>query len=168
MKKLPIVVCLCALLSILFAGSSLAEEEWQDISAIGLHFRLPADWEEVEEEMGLSDQETIWFKGDFEEPTHFLILIRGEGVAEFMEFIVEEDDEDMVTITDETIDFLGYDARSVLILNQHEEDYGYFIVMENFVHEEEELFMMIICNDHLFPEFQPVLEEIIDSFALAN
>jgi len=169
MKNLAMVLCFSVLLSIGMIGLASAQDEWQDISAIGLQFSLPADWEEFDmARNGNGHQESIWYKGEFAEPTHLLAMNRGEMVAMLLEVIVVEDDEGIEIISDETIEFLEHDARSVFVLHHREEDYGRFIAIENFTQAGEDFFLVLTFNEPLLDEFQPVLEEIMASFSLVN
>jgi|GEM_PF-3846988 len=54
--------------------------------------------------------------------------------------ITDADDESMEVITDEIIEFLGHDARSVLMLNHYEENFGRFILIEKISEEDEGFF----------------------------
>ena len=168
MKNLALVLCFSVFLSIGMISLASAQDEWQDISTIGLQFSLPADWEEFDMARNGNGQESIWYKGEFAEPTYLLAVSRGEMVAMLLEVIVDEDDEDIEIITDETIEFLEHDARSIFVLHHGEEDYGRFIAIENFTQAGEDFFLVLTFNEPLLDEFQPVLEEIMASFSLAN
>ena len=172
MRKITLVLCLSILLSILIgmviAGSSMAQDEWQNISAMGVNFNIPPDWEKLDEFIGISEQEGAWFAGDIEHPNAYVIMARGEDLSFFLEIIMEEDDENIELISDENIEFLGHDARSVLMLNHYEEDFGRFILIENFSEQNEDFFMMIGVQEVLSEEFQPVIDTILASFTLEN
>jgi len=80
MKKLMLIVCMTVILSMCIASFSMAQDEWQNISAMRVSFSLPSDWEKLDEFIELSEQEGAWFTGDIERPNAYIIMAQGEDL----------------------------------------------------------------------------------------
>lgn len=79
-----------------------------------------------------------------------------------------EDEENVDRISDETIQFLGKDGRSVYLHNKMDGTHGRFIAVEGILETGEDLFLMIGVLDEYREAFQPVLDQILASFNFAE
>ncbi|GEM_PF-991914 len=170
MKKLALILLFSVFMVMALTGTSIGQDQWQDISTLGLSFALPADWEMLDEELGMTEKEEVWFKGEEVQPNYAMILLRGEAVAMYLEGIVEETPEEFkdYLFADETIEFLGHEARSVFLFNPFEEAYFRMIAVKNLAETNEDILLYIFALEPLYEEFQPVLEKILASFSLQN
>lgn len=149
--------------SILASFAWAEDEEWQTITVHGITLSLPADWILLEENMGFSEKEAAWYKGDMANPDQFIILARGSEVASFLEMFMETETEGSELIEDAKIDLDGIEARMVTMKNNEREAHIWFVAASEIFENGEGVFLNVTSQTQKYDEFAPIFQKIMDS-----
>ena len=164
MKRLFLLTVVAVfLVSIAFISVAWAEEDWQTITAHGISFSLPPDWQQLEENLGFSEKESAWYSGDVSKPDQFLILARGENVATFLQMFIETETEDSEIVEDISKSIGDAEFRMVTMENSQDDETIIFAAADKVFNNGDGIFMNITIFGSEFEEFRPILEKILNS-----
>ena len=166
LKKLFLLTVIALfLVNIAFISVAWAEEDWQTITAHGITYSLPPDWQQLEEDLGFSEKESAWYSGDVSKPDQFLILARGENVATFLQMFIETETEDSEIVEDISKSIGDAEFRMVTMKSPQDDETIIFAAADKVFNNGDGIFMNITIFGSTSEEFQPILEKILDSFS---
>jgi len=168
MKRKLILSLTILVVCVLFVPALAGADEWQTATLWPISFQVPADWQMVEERMGLSEQEMGWFLGDFHEPKLSLAVAYAEEAAMFLDIIIMGFDEDVDVLFEGTIQILGKEGRLVSLFNRTDRTYGSFIAVEEVTPAGEDVLLLIGSIEEEYQAFEPIQEQILASFTLID